>query len=536
MNEHRPAIGLIGYGHWGRNLARNFSALGVLRAVCEPDAARRAAAGELYGNVAFFETLDAMLDAGGLDAVAVAAPAALHSELASAALRAGLHVFVEKPLALRVEDGRALVELAAQCGKVLMVGHLLEYHPAVRILEDLVARGELGQLRYIYSNRLNWGKVRREEDILWSFAPHDIGVILRLLGERPSRVHAWGRAWLQPNVADVTLSTLEFPSGVAAHIFVSWLHPFKEQRLVVVGDRQVAVFEDTAPAGHKLRLYAHGIEWIDRYPVARRAEGTPVPLPDVEPLRAECEAFVEAVRSGQPPRTDGAWGLAVLEVLASCQRDLAAGQPAPRPVTSPDEPSAFVHPTAVVDEGAQLGHGTKVWHFSHVMGGARIGARCVLGQNVFVAGSARIGDGVKIQNNVSVYDGVILEDDVFVGPSAVFTNVRNPRAHVERKDAYEPTVVRRGATIGANATVRCGVTIGPYAFVGAGALVTRDVAAHAVVVGVPARHVAWACACGEVLDLPASAPDGTEARCPRCGEAWGVAGGRLVSRPRAAPT
>jgi UDP-2-acetamido-3-amino-2,3-dideoxy-glucuronate N-acetyltransferase len=157
----------------------------------------------------------------------------------------------------------------------------------------------------------------------------------------------------------------------------------------------------------------------------------------------------------------------------------------------------WAHPTAVIDPGAHLGEGTKVWHFCHVMSGARVGRRCVLGQNVFVAASARIGDGCRLQNNVSIYDGVVLEDEVFVGPSAVFTNVRHPRAMVDRRATFERTLVGRGATIGANATVVCGVTIGAFAFVGAGAVVTRDVAEHAMVAGVPARRTGWICRCGE---------------------------------------
>ena len=159
--------------------------------------------------------------------------------------------------------------------------------------------------------------------------------------------------------------------------------------------------------------------------------------------------------------------------------------------------AAWRHPTALVDRGARVGAGSKIWHFSHVMRGARIGARCTLGQNVFVAGHAQLGAGCRIQNNVSIYDGVVLEDAVFVGPSAVFTNVRNPRASVDRRGDFERTTVGRGATIGANATIVCGVTIGAYAFVGAGAVVTRDVPPHAVVSGVPARRTGWICRCGE---------------------------------------
>lgn len=182
---------------------------------------------------------------------------------------------------------------------------------------------------------------------------------------------------------------------------------------------------------------------------------------------------------------------------------------------------AWVHSTAVVDDGAILGEGTKVWHFCHVMTGARVGARCVLGQNVFIAGGAVVGDGCRVQNNVSIYDGVVLEDEVFVGPSAVFTNVKNPRAAVSRKDAFGPTRVGRGATIGANATIVCGVVIGDHAFVGAGAVVTRDVASHALVTGVPARRVGWTCACGNALRR---ARGSGRWRCETCASVYAVRG------------
>jgi UDP-2-acetamido-3-amino-2,3-dideoxy-glucuronate N-acetyltransferase len=192
------------------------------------------------------------------------------------------------------------------------------------------------------------------------------------------------------------------------------------------------------------------------------------------------------------------------------------------------DPTAYVHPSAFVDEGARLGAGTKVWHFCHVMPGAVIGARCSLGQNVVVMNGVRIGDNVKIQNNVSVYEGVELEDDVFCGPSMVFTNVINPRSHVSRKHEYRPTRVRRGASIGANATIVCGVTLGEYAFVGAGSVVTRDVPAYALVVGVPARHVGWMCQCGERLPLPVATPDAAvRSRCEACGTRYLLVGEEL---------
>jgi UDP-2-acetamido-3-amino-2,3-dideoxy-glucuronate N-acetyltransferase len=230
----------------------------------------------------------------------------------------------------------------------------------------------------------------------------------------------------------------------------------------------------------------------------------------------------------RPPRTDGDNGVAVLRVLDASQRSLDAGgvpvRLAVEPPPGATAPPHFVHPTAVVDAGAEIGAGTRVWHFAHVMDGARIGRECSLGQNVFVGRDVVIGDNVKIQNNVSVYEGVVLEDDVFCGPSMVFTNVINPRSHVSRKHEYRPTLVRRGATIGANATVLCGHTIGRYAFVGAGAVVTRDVPDHGLVMGAPARIAGWMCRCGTRLHFADES-----GACAACGEKYRLAAGAVVS-------
>ena len=245
-----------------------------------------------------------------IGAVALATPAVTHYEMARAALEAGKDVFVEKPLAIEVRQGEELVRLAAEKDRILMVGHILRYHPAVVTLRELIREGRLGKINYLYSNRLNIGKIRTEENILWSFAPHDISVMLSLLNEFPTRVSCEGGAYLSRNICDVTLSHFEFASGVQAHIFVSWLHPFKEQRLVVVGSEKMAVFDDMAE--HKLVLYPHKVEWKNRLPEAVKANGEAVDLDKLEPLKAECQHFLDCVAARTAPVSDGEEGLRVL--------------------------------------------------------------------------------------------------------------------------------------------------------------------------------------------------------------------------------
>jgi UDP-2-acetamido-3-amino-2,3-dideoxy-glucuronate N-acetyltransferase len=294
---------------------------------------------------------------------------------------------------------------------------------------------------------------------------------------------------------------------------------------VVVGSEQMAVFDDTA--ADKLVLYPHKVEGKNRVPTAVKADGQPVQIDDAEPLRQECLHFINAVRTRSRPRTDGHEGLGVLRILDACQRALFSGNlitlaAEPEPIKK----SYFAHASAYVDEGAEIGEGTKIWHFAHVMKGARIGKKCVIGQNVNVDGDTVVGNNVKIQNNVSVYSGVVIEDDVFLGPSCVLTNVTNPRSQVNRHSLYETTVLRRGGTIGANATIVCGTTVGRYAFVAAGAVVTKDVPDYALVMGNPARQVGWMSRHGHRLQDPDA--DGV-IRCPESGYRYKVGqDGRLV--------
>jgi UDP-2-acetamido-3-amino-2,3-dideoxy-glucuronate N-acetyltransferase len=441
-----------------------------------------------------------------IQAIVLATPAATHFRLAEEALRAGKHVFVEKPLSLTYEDGKKLVLHAKEKNKILFVGHILQYHAAIVNLKQLVKDGRIGRLLYIYSRRLSLGKIRREENILWSFAPHDISVILSITGEDPCYVGSVGSNFLHDRIPDVTMTNLKFPSGIGAHIFVSWLNPYKEQKLVVVGSNGMLVFDDTELIDRKLMLYPHTINWQNGVPVPHKAESKPIDISPIwkEPLRAECEAFLDAIRTGIPPITSGEEGLRVLKVLEHSQQSIERKENihSPVPITENIKycMGFFAHETAVIDDDVEIGGKTKIWHFSHIRSGSRIGENCNIGQNVVIGPNVTIGNSCKIQNNVSVYEGVTLEDGVFCGPSMVFTNIYTPRAEISKMDQVRPTLVRKGATIGANATIICGQTIGSYAFVGAGAVVTEDVPDHALVLGNPAKQIGWICDCGEKLD------------------------------------
>jgi UDP-2-acetamido-3-amino-2,3-dideoxy-glucuronate N-acetyltransferase len=513
-------VGLAGAGYWGKNILRNLHGLGVLHTICDEDRALLQGYRQKYRGIKVTTSFKEILVDHEIKAVAIATPARTHYELAKAALEADRDVFVEKPLALTVREGEELVALAQKRDKVLMVGHILIYHPAVMRLRDLIGQGELGRIQYIYSNRLNIGRLRTEENILWSFAPHDISVILALLEEEPARVMAFGGDYVSNGVYDVTLTTLEFRNRVKAHIYVSWLHPFKEQKLIVVGSKKMAVFDDVSK--EKLFIYPHTIEWKEgKIPVAQRADYYPVKVEHKEPMEEELRHFVKCVLERRRPRTDGEEGLKVLRVLEQAERSLI-NEERSKPLKGNAGKGYFAHESAFVDEDAQIGRGTKIWHFTHILKGSKIGEDCIIGQNAMIGPGVTIGNRCKIQNNVSVYKGVTLEDEVFCGPSCVFTNVHNPRAFIERKHEFRPTLVRKGATIGANATIICGLTIGSYAMISAGAVVTKDVPDHAVAMGIPATQVGWACHCGTTLRF-----ENNNAACSYCKREYKLLKGEL---------
>lgn len=321
----------VGTGDWGANLVRNFAALpgAQLDLLCDTDAERLRRPARVAPAARTTADPEVVAQDASIQAVVVAAPAASHYPLARLFLEAGKDVFVEKPMTLRAAEAEALVALADQGDRILMVGHLLLYHPAVTRLAEILASGELGAVRYVYSQRTNLGKVRRDENALWSFAPHDLAVLLHLVGAEPSDVSARGGAFVQPGIEDVVFLDLRFPGGQLGHVHVSWLDPHKVRRFTVVGATQMAVFDDQEPT-EKLRIYDKGVdagEFVD-FARALSVRSGDIWIPHVaatEPLALECRHFVECVRTRRRPLTDGRHGLAVVRVLDAASRSLAQG-------------------------------------------------------------------------------------------------------------------------------------------------------------------------------------------------------------------
>ena len=325
-------IGVAGLGYWGPNLARNFSRMADLTWLCDssPERLERTVAG--YPGTRATSSFDDLLEDDELDAVALATPVGTHAELAERVLRAGKHCFVEKPLAQSVEEAERVVAAARDGGGVLMVGHLLEYHPGVQLLKDVIDSGELGEIRYLYSNRVNLGVLRPDENALWSLGAHDVSVLLRLAGEEPYECRAVGESYMREGIEDVVFCYMRFPSGLAAHMHLSWLDPHKDRRLTVVGSKKMATFDDME-LERKLTVYDKGFDesWSSygEY-IARSGDISSPRVSNEEPLSIECRHFVERVEDGAEPRSGGEAGLRVVRVLEALQRSLRESSRAER--------------------------------------------------------------------------------------------------------------------------------------------------------------------------------------------------------------
>jgi predicted dehydrogenase len=331
MTESPVRIGVVGLGYWGPNLARNFASLPgcELSYCCDASEEARSRLAPMFPGARFTGDLDELLADPELDAIAVATPVPTHASLAQRVLEAGKHCFVEKPLAVSLADAERAVQAANSSDRILMVGHLLEYHPGVQKLKELADSGELGdRIYYIYGNRLNLGKLRADENALWSLGAHDVSVVLHLADEEPYEVVAHGESYVRGGVEDVVFCFLRFPSGLAAHLHLSWLDPHKERRFTVVGSRRMATFDDMAIEG-KLTIYDKGFDEDARgygeY-ITRSGYSYSPRIPNVEPLRVECEHFVQCVRTGARPHSDGESGLRVVAVLERLQQSLDASR------------------------------------------------------------------------------------------------------------------------------------------------------------------------------------------------------------------
>lgn len=313
-NDGDMSVAVIGCGYWGKNLVRDFHKLGALSAIADNDDEQAKAMASQYDVPAM--DIEQILADGSIKGIVIAAPAEYHAELAMRGFSAGKHVYVEKPISLSIEDAEAMIEASKKADRILMVGHLLQYHPIFLKLKAMVADGELGKLRYIYSRRLSLGKLRTTENVLWSFAPHDISMILTLAGEEPSEIQGTAGNFLQDKISDFASVHMSFPNGIKAHIDVSWLNPFKEQRLVVVGDKGMVEFCDSEPEWeNKLKLYRHEAYIEDGQPVVRKAEAECITVEQDNPLANECRHFLRFMANNETPFTDGQEALAVLKVL-----------------------------------------------------------------------------------------------------------------------------------------------------------------------------------------------------------------------------
>jgi len=493
LSNNSRKVCVIGAGYWGRNHIKTLDSLHCLGGVVENDKKIVDELKEVYPQIPFYERYEEAVQKD-FDGYTIATPAETHYEIAQYLLKQKKHVLVEKPLALNSDEAYELNSLAIQNRVNLMVGHLLLFHPAIRKIKELIENGKIGKVQYLYSNRLNLGTIRKEENILWSFAPHDISIFQFLLKNRPIEIISRGGAFIQPNIDDSTLTIFRYPQNIVAHIFVSWLHPFKEHRLVVIGSRGMLSFEDSSRE-KQILFYEKGIDWVKGEPVRRDGPTEVIPYDPAMPLMEELRYFIKHLNGDTVKISDGQNGIDVLEILEEATHSLLRGSEVIIDRRSSDKKPKeyFIHSTAILDDHVKIGEGTKIWQFSHIQSNAEIGENCVLGQNVYVGNNVKIGKNCKIQNNASIYEGVILEDFVFCGPSMVFTNIKDPRCEFPQKGkgSYKNTLIKYGASIGANSTIVCGNTIGRFAFIAAGAVITKDVSDYALMAGVPAKRVDW---------------------------------------------
>tara|TARA_Y100000992_G_scaffold302630_1_gene277797 strand:+ start:2924 stop:4417 length:1494 start_codon:yes stop_codon:yes gene_type:complete len=481
-------LGLIGGGYWGKNLIRDFCKLNDLHTVCDVDDKALDTVRENYNGVKTTKNFDVMLRNAEITRICIALPAHMHYEYVKKALLADKDVYVEKPFTLNIDKAKELTQLAKDKEKILMVGHLLQYHPAIEKIREIVSSGSIGDVKQIVANRCSLGIFRTFENVLWSFGVHDLSVILSLCGdEMPESVVCNGCSHITPGIQDIANCVLKYKDKYV-NLNLNWISPYKEQKLSIVGTKGMLTFDDVTKTLKFIPEYIRfSHELTPSNPVAIKNNEQTVFYSSDFPLLRECQHFKRCCETREQPRTNGDEGVRVIELLTYLQTSLENNgkEIYLKKSTISD---IFVHPTATVDANAEIGKGTKIWHYSHICEGAKIGKNCNIGQNVYIAGGAVIGDNCKVQNNVSIYSGVEAGDNVFFGPSCVLTNDLNPRCAYPKNGNYVKTIIRDGVTLGANSTIVCGKTIEENAFIAAGAIVCKDVSKGSLMIGTASKN------------------------------------------------
>lgn len=502
-------LGLIGGGYWGKNLVKTFNNIGVLKTICEINDELIKKYNVDYPHIITVDDYDEMLSDPSITMICVSLPAPLHYEFGIKALKAGKHLYVEKPITLDVQQAMELEEYSRMNNLKCMVGHLLHYHEAIKKIKEILKSNDLGPIKYITSNRKSHGIFRTFENVLWSFAPHDISIALSLCNgtfEDVQSISCNGKSFITENVHDIVNLTMTI-NNIYVNINVDWSSPYKEQKLSIVCEKGMILFDDVEK-NDKLKIIRNHIQTIDNNPVAMKDNFETIYLPSISPLENECRHFVETCDSFLNPITDAREGIEVLKVLKRAD-EILKGKNIKKSSSMSSDTSVdtygtiasnenniwsfkssneqpFIHETSIC-KSKNVGATSKVWHWSHVTDTAIIGENCNIGQSCYIAGT--IGNGCKVQNNISIYKGVISGDNVFFGPSCVFTNDINPRCEYSKNGQYMETNIEDGVTIGANATIICGKRLGKYCLIGAGSVVTKDVEPYAIMVGNPARKI-----------------------------------------------
>ncbi len=512
MDISRIQIAIIGCGRLAKELIETFYDLGVLKIICDTNNNDLSWYKKHFDNLQTNTSYDEILDDNSITGVVIAHPFENHGDIARKALLARKHVYLCRPLVIVDKTKKELLSLAKKQKRIVMIGKNLHNYPVFPLLKEMVSSGELGTLKYIHANRLSTGTIKEDENILWSFSPQDISLIIGLAGQMPEFVAATGANFYHSNMADLTSSFMHFPTGLRAHIFVSWLHSEKEHKLVVVGDKKIAVFQDQKTPIQKLHIYPHQISWDTNIPVPQKSKAEIINIYPNELLKEDCDNFLQIINGQRDYADNGNEGKQVLDVLNASQ--LSINQDGKKIYLAQTLGKEKGYATSPIFDPPQMEDRIgKIITLVDVKNSPRLEKHMVNNpfQKSIPPNSHKTemsflpfqrltqdGKGCRINNNISIYKDLILESELF-NPSSQSFSATTQHFLANDPKKVQLTIIKKGATLGANCTIARGKTIGEYAYVGAGAVVLEDVPAHALVVGNPAKIKGWLCRCGNRL-------------------------------------